>query len=428
MPARSNQDQAMTAAVTVCDSPAGGLLSIESAIDQLRAAAKPVDETETVPLVDANGRVLARTMRSEIDIPPWPNSSVDGYAVRCADLASAATVALPVSQRIPAGTTGGPLAAGSAARIFTGAPLPAGADTVVMQEDCIEKDRHVTFNTPATRGDGVREQGEDIHCGQEVLRQGRVLAPQDIGLAASVGLASLPVLRRLRIALLATGDELVRPGQTLKPGQIYDTNLYLLWSALHRLGCEVVSFGSVRDNLDQTRKALQQAASQSDLIISSGGVSVGEEDHVRTALSELGRLDFWRIAVKPGKPLAFGSIGETPFLGLPGNPVSAWVTFCLFGVPFIRLRQGASFTTPRPHRLAARFARNNRGPRQEYVRARVVESGIDEPAREVEIHPNQSSGAFSSVAWSDGLVKIEPDRQVNPGDPVDFYPYSAFGV
>ncbi len=411
-----------------CDSPTAGLLSIAAAIARLQHSAAPVSEVEKVTLVDALGRVCADTLRSAIDIPPWPNSSVDGYAVRHVDLDQTKRMTLRVSQRIPAGIMGSPLEPGTAARIFTGAPLPDGADTVVMQEDCDESLGSVSVNSPVSLGDGVREAGEDIHRGDIVARAGQIIRAQDIGLAASIGIATLPVKRRLRVGLFATGDELAMPGQPLAPGQIYNTNLYLLWAALQKLGCEVISFGMVRDELNSTVHTLQNAATCCDLIISSGGVSVGEEDHVRTALLQLGELDFWRIAVKPGKPLAFGRIGGASFLGLPGNPVSAWVTFCLFAAPFIRLRQGADYAAPRAITAAARFSRTNRGVREEYVRARTLHDHSSGQQTQVEIHPNQSSGAFSSVPWSEGLVKIEADRTIKPGNEVEFYPYSEFGL
>lgn len=415
-------------AVSVCDSPAARLLSIDAALARLRECAAPIGDIEHMALIDTLGRISAGLLRSNIDIPPWPNSSMDGYAVRHADVGNANETRLRISQRIPAGVMGAPLAPATAARIFTGAPLPPGADTVVMQEDCDESDNWVTLRGPVALGDSVRAQGEDVHRGDQILSAGQIIRAQDIGLAASVGLAEIPVVRRLRVGLMATGDELAMPGQVLQPGQIYDTNLFLLWAALRQLGCEVVSFGMVRDDLAQTIDTLQRAATQCDVVISSGGVSVGEEDHVRTALCQLGRLDFWRIAVKPGKPLAFGSMGKTSFIGLPGNPVSAWVTFCLFAAPFIRMRQGARDSPPQATTVIARFSRNNRGPREEYVRARLIDSHAMGELREVEIHPNQSSGAFSAVPWSEGLVKIEADRKIEPGAEVSFYPYSTFGL
>lgn len=400
------------------------LASIAMAISRIRECIVAISATETIALENALGRVSAEELVSPIDLPPWDNSSVDGYALRSADPSNALKKSITVSQRIPAGSMGTPLALNSAARIFTGAPLPQGADAVVMQEHCSVEGQSVVLNAPAVAGQCVRRRGEDVKVGDMLIKSRQVLRPQDIGIAASVGVANLRVARQCRVGIVATGDELVMPGQPLPPGKIYNTNLPMLRALVQQLGCSVKSYGLVADNLNQTERALQQASNETDIVLSSGGVSVGEEDHIRAALQGLGKLDFWRIAVKPGKPLAFGQIGDTPFLGLPGNPVSAWVTFCLFAVPAIRLRQGADVTPPQGISARANFRHNNQGPREEYARARLTSQNGS--AWNVEIYPNQSSGAFSSIAWSEGLVKIEAGRHVMPGDEVTFYHHSSF--
>lgn len=400
------------------------LASIATAIARIRECIVAICATETVALDNALGRISAEDLASPIDLPPWDNSSVDGYALRSADALNAVEHGIIVSQRIPAGRMGTPLARNSAARIFTGAPLPQGADAVVMQEQCTVEGESIFLKAPVIAGQCVRQRGEDVRAGDILIKSRQVLRPQDIGIAASVGVANLHVSRQCRVGILATGDELVMPGQPLPPGKIYNTNLPMLSALARQLGCTVKSFGLVADDLNQTERALRQAADETDIVLSSGGVSVGEEDHVRTALQRLGNLNFWRIAVKPGKPLAFGHIGETPFLGLPGNPVSAWVTFCLFAVPAIRSRQGADVTPPQSVSARASFRHNNQGPREEYARARLTTQNGS--TLNVEIYPNQSSGAFSSVSWSEGLVKIEAGRHVMPGDEVTFFHHQSF--
>lgn len=412
---------------TCCDHSAPGarsMLSMDEALARILAQARPVASQEDVPLLDALNRVLASAQVSAIDVPGADNSAMDGYALRAADLPGSGEASLPVSQRIPAGQEAQPLAAGTAARIFTGAPVPAGADTVIIQEVCQEEDGVVRFPVPVKAGANIRRAGEDIRRGSEVLAAGTRLTPQALGLAASVGLGSLPVFRRLRVAVLSTGDELVEPGSPLAhAGQIYNSNRYTLISLLRGLDCEVIDLGRVRDDYGETCAVLDRAAGQADLILSTGGVSVGEEDHVKNALEARGRLDLWRIAVKPGKPLAFGQIGEAFFIGLPGNPVSSFVTFQLFVKPFIAACQGERGAIQPAFALAAAFDWPRPDKRREFLRARLI-AGDDGQLR-VEIYPSQSSGVLSSTVWADGLVDVAPSQVIRVGDPVTFLPFKG---
>ncbi|MBK9595937.1 MAG: molybdopterin molybdotransferase MoeA [Rhodocyclales bacterium] len=396
------------------------LLSFDDALQKLLAAARPLAETEEVDTSAAVGRTLARAQASGIVVPPLDNSAMDGYAVRLADL-PAAGARLAVAQRIPAGSVGTPLAAGTAARIFTGAPVPAGADAVVMQELCEHAGEGVVqVNHVPRAGENIRRAGEDIQSGAEILAAGTRLAPQDIGLAASVGLARLPVFRRLRVAVFFTGDELSMPGEALKPGGIYNSNRYTLRGLLAALGCEVRDLGIVPDSLEATRAALRTAAADSDVIITSGGVSVGEEDHVKAAVQAEGALDLWKIAIKPGKPLAFGKVSprDTAFIGLPGNPVSTFVTFLMLVRPFLLACQGARVTAPRGLMMRADFDWPKPDRRREFLRVRInAEGGLD-------LFPNQSSGVLTSCAWADGLVDNPPAQAVARGELVRFIPYS----
>ena len=396
------------------------LLSFDEALERLLAAARPVAEIEEVDTVAATGRTLARAQASGIVVPPLDNSAMDGYALRIADVA-AAGARLPVAQRIPAGSVGTRLQPGTAARIFTGAPVPAGADAVVMQELCEHAGEGlVQVNHVPRPGENIRRAGEDIRSGAEIVAAGARLAPQDIGLAASVGLATLPVFRRLRVALFFTGDELSMPGEALKPGGIYNSNRYTLRGLLAALGCEVRDLGIVPDRLEATRAALREAAAASDLIVTSGGVSVGEEDHVKAAVQAEGKLDLWKIAIKPGKPLAFGKVGirDTAFIGLPGNPVSTFVTFLMLVRPFLLASQGARVTAPRGLTMRADFDWPKPDRRREFLRARI------NPAGGLDLFPNQSSGVLTSCAWADGLVDNPPAQAVARGEPVRFLPFS----
>lgn len=397
-----------------------GLTSFEQAIERLLCSAKPVTDVENVATEDGLGRVLAANLTSTINVPPLSNSAMDGYTVAAAD-ASQAGVSLPVSQRICAGQVGEPLQAGTAARIFTGAPIPANADSVIMQEVCDRDGDMVTINEVVKSGQHVRLAGEDIANGDQILSSGTKLRAQELGLAASIGCSPLSVFRRIKIGMFFTGDELVEPGGTLKPGQIFDSNRYSLIGQLQSLGCDIVDLGIVPDDLESTKTALQSATEKADLVITSGGVSVGEEDHVRIALEALGQLNMWRIAMKPGKPLAFGSVNGTPFLGLPGNPVSAFVTFCLFVSPFIKKMQGMTNSLPQSMKVKSGFDWPKAGTRREFLRAKLT---FDEQANaQVEIYSHQGSGVLTSTSWSDGLVTIPIGETVKKGDLVDYQSY-----
>lgn len=405
------------------------MLTYEQALEQLLAAAAPLAASETLPLSAANGRFLAEEVVSPIAVPPLDNSAMDGYALRCADVA-AAGVCLPVAQRIPAGTVGHALAAGTAARIFTGAPVPAGADAVVMQERCEHgPDGAVIVNHVPKCGENIRRAGEDIAQGATVLAAGTRLGAAEIGLAASVGRAELKVLRPPRVALMATGDELAEPGQPLPPGGIYNSNRYFLRTLLEELGCAVTDIGRVPDNLAETRAVLRTAAVGHDLILSTGGVSVGEEDHVKPAVEAEGELALWKIGIKPGKPLAFGRIkvsgGMSPetgsagtvFIGLPGNPVASFVTFLILVRPFLLKRLGAARLLPAARPLLSASAWKRGDARREFLRARLTEDG------RVELYPNQGSGVLTSCAWADGLIDNPPGGTFEPGDTVRFLPF-----
>ena len=399
------------------------MLSFEEALEKLLAAAQPVDEVRSLPITAVAGRVLAATQRSTVAVPPLDNSAMDGYAVRLADVLEAG-VCLPVSQRIPAGTVGTTLQPGSAARIFTGAPVPPGADAVVMQERCELADSGVRINHVPRLGENIRRAGEDIARDADILKAGTLLRAQEVALAASAGLPELPVFRRVRVGIFFTGDELVQPGEPLPPGAIYNSNRYALRALLEGAGCEVRDLGTVPDNLPATREALRKAAEDNDLIVTSGGVSVGEEDHIKPAVEAEGRLDMWKIAIKPGKPLAFGEVnradgaGKAWFIGLPGNPVSAMVTFMIMVRPFVLRLQGVVAVQPKRLPLAADFSWPRPDSRREFLRARLTADG------RVELHPNQGAGVLSSLCWSEGLVDNPPGGAVAPGDIVHYIPFS----
>jgi molybdopterin molybdotransferase len=393
------------------------LKTVEEALDFLLDNAKPVAESEWVAVDRVLGRILAESLVSAINVPPWNNSAMDGYAVNSADLSKGAR--LPVTQRIPAGSIGQPLIKRTAARIFTGAPLPVGADTVVIQEDCEQIGDMVVIKQGPSAGANVRSAGEDIREGETVLSQGIRLAPQHLGLAASVGASRLHVYRRIKVAVFSSGDELVMPGANLGPGQIYNSNQYMLKGLLEALGCEVISLGIVEDTFDATCRALARGAQEADLVIATGGVSVGEEDHVRPAVEKMGSLDLWRIAMRPGKPLAFGHIGTTPFIGTPGNPVSLFVTFCLFARPFILRAQGVlGSVIPIAQQAIAGFAWDKPAKRREYTRARISQNEQGDVI--ACLYPSRSSGVLSSVTWANALVVIPELQTFVKGDTVKF--------
>ena len=398
------------------------MLTYEQALEKLLAAAQPVEEVRHVPLLAAAGRVLAVVQQSGVSVPPLDNSAMDGYAVRTADV-TAAGICLPVSQRIPAGTVGVPLQPGSAARIFTGAPIPAGADAVVMQERCEHGEGGVVINHMPKFGENIRRAGEDITAGADILPAGVKLRPQEIALAASAGLPELPVYRRVRVGMFFTGDELVQPGEPLPPGAIYNSNRYALRTLLEGMGCEVRDLGAVEDRLDATCDALRRAAADNDLVITSGGVSVGEEDHVKPAVEAEGELDMWKIAIKPGKPLAFGKIrkegGHAWFIGLPGNPVAAFVTCLMMVRPFVMRLQGIAQITPRILNLPCASAWNKPdGARLEFLRGRINEAGA------IELYRNQGSAVATSLCWSDGLILNPPGNCIAAGDTVRFVSFA----
>jgi molybdopterin molybdotransferase len=426
-----------------------GLMSLDDALAALTSTAAPhrVEATQTVSSFDALGRVLANDLVSPLDVPPADNTSMDGYAVRAADAQDAARP-LPVSQRIPAGRPPTPLQTGTAARIFTGAFIPEGADAVVMQEVCQAVSVDNVDGKGVGDGDGVRilqapkpgqwirRRGEDVRRGDVVLTGGTLLTPQALGQAAGVGASQIEVRRHVRVALMSTGDELVMPGAVapadMPLGAIYNSNRYTLHGLLRAAGCEVSDLGIVPDDRAATERALRDAASAHDLIVSSGGVSVGEEDHIRPALAVVGHVQLWQLSIKPGKPLAFGAVrregsssmsGQALFLGLPGNPVSSFVTFLLAALPVIRTLQGATRAVPRAVPMRADFEWTRPDTkRREFIRVRRNDGGG------LEVFPNQSSGVLTSTVWADGLADLEPGQVVKPGDAIPFLPWAAFGL
>ena len=397
-----------------CDHP--GLLPMEAALERLLALADaaPIEQVEQVVLAEADGRVLAEPLIAALDLPPWANSAMDGYALRLADCNGQA---LPISQRIQAGTAPTPLESGTCARIFTGAPLPEGADTVEMQENVeLDEAGRVHFREPLKVGQNVRAQGQETRSGECVLPAGTRLGPIELGLAASLGAARLSVRRRLRVAVLSTGDELVEPWQALGPGQIYNSNRRLLIAWLQRLGCSVVDAGILPDDLQRTREALG-ALGEVDLILSTGGVSVGEADFLGIALREAGELALWKLAIKPGKPLTFGHYQGVPVIGLPGNPASTLVTFGLLARPYMLRRLGVQRVEPLGFAVPAGFTWGKPGMRREYLRARL-EHGRVVP------YANQSSGVLRSAAWAEGLAEVMEGSTLAEGDMLRFIPLS----
>jgi len=400
------------------------LLPLDDALARLLAAARVLGDVESVSTFDADGRVLAQDIVSGLQVPPQDNSSMDGYAVAIADLASPGAV-LSVTQRIAAGASGQPLQPGQAARIFTGAPIPPGADAVVMQEDC-EIAAQAADDAPAqvrvlaipSAGQWIRRAGEDVRLASIVLARGSRLSPAGLGMAASVGLRELQVARRPRVALFSTGDELVMPGDVapgdMRLGAIYNSNRFFLRAMLLRLGCNVSDLGIVPDKRDATEQALRDASQQHDLILTSGGVSVGEEDHIRPAVQSLGQLDLWQIAMKPGKPFAYGQVGASHFIGLPGNPVSSFVTFALLVRPFILALQGMEQVAPVVTTARADFDWPRPDRRREFLRVRRNRDGG------LDLFPNQSSGVLTSVVWGDGLVDTAAGATIARGDQVPY--------
>jgi molybdopterin molybdotransferase len=398
-----------------------GLLSVDEALGVLLAGARPVAEVEEVPTLEATDRVLARAQVSAMDVPPLDNSAMDGYAVRTADV-KAPDARLKVSQRIMAGEVGKPLEAGTAARIFTGAPIPQGADAIVMQEFCAQDGEHVVVKKVPEKEAWIRRRASDIAKGAQVLAAGIRLRPQDTGLAASVGIKALPVYRRVRLGLFFTGDELVMPGEPLAPGRIYNSNRFTLNGLAQVFGCEVRDYGIVPDSLEATRAVLRRAAAECDVIVTSGGVSVGEADFVKPAVEAEGSLLMWKIAMKPGRPLAFGKVRgagkEAAFIGLPGNPVSSFVTFLIFVRPFVLKTQGIAQVAPRAIEARADFDWPEPDARREYLRVKWnAQGGLD-------LYPTQDSAVLTSTAWADGLVDNPPNHAIAKGERVRYLPFS----
>ncbi|AZF52138.1 Molybdopterin molybdenumtransferase [Pseudomonas sp. R4-34-07] len=394
----------------------GALMPVEVALQRLldMADASPIREHESMRLAECDGRVLAQDLVSTLDLPPWPNSAMDGYALRVADWTGEP---LPISQRIFAGVAPEPLAAGTCARIFTGAPVPQGADCVEMQENAtLHGDERVSFSEPLHAGQNIRPQGQETTVGELVLPAGTRLGPIELGLAASLGRDHLNVVRRVRVAVLSTGDELIEPGLPLGPGQIYNSNRRVLCSWLTRMGCEVIDAGILPDDLEQTRTRLAGVGSV-DLILSTGGVSVGEADFLGIALREEGELALWKLAIKPGKPLTFGHFRGVPVIGLPGNPASTLVTFALLARPYLLRRQGVQDVAPLRFNVPVGFVWPKPGNRREYLRGRIEQG-------QAVIYGNQSSGVLRSAAWAQGLVEVLEGTTLAVGDQVNFIPLS----
>ncbi|MGE5332970.1 MAG: gephyrin-like molybdotransferase Glp [Nitrospirota bacterium] len=397
-------------------------MPLDDALARLLAQALPLPGVDTMRTFDADGRVLAHDLVSALQVPPLDNSAMDGYALRCADVPQPGTV-LPVSQRIPAGRVGTPLQPGTAARIFTGAPVPEGADAVVMQEECsAEGDGHVRVQATPRAGQNIRLAGENITRGSVVLQAGARLTPAALGLAASIGVAELPVARRPRVALFSTGDELAMPGEVapeqLPPGAIYNSNRFFLHALLQRMGCEVTDMGIVPDRLGATQDALRAASQDHDVILTSGGVSVGEEDHIKPAVQALGQLDLWQIAIKPGKPFAYGRVGPAHFVGLPGNPVASFITFAILVRPFLLRLQGVRDVAPRGIAARADFDWPKADKRREFLRVRYNAAGA------LDLFTNQGSGVLTSTVWGDGVVDNPPGQTIARGDTVRFYSFA----
>ena len=394
------------------------MISYTEALSRLMAGASPITETETVPLLYSTGRILAEDVGSPVAVPAWDNSQMDGYAVRFAEATEG--VVLPVSQRIPAGSVGEALKPGTVARIFTGAPVPEGADAVVPQEETEVTPEGVRFVASAREGAWIRRRGSDVAQGTVIASRGTRLTPAVIGVIASVGRAYVTVYRRLRVGVFFSGDELVQPGEPLPPGGIYNSNRYMRRRLLPTRGGEASDLGSFPDSIAATKAALERAAETTDVILSTGGMSVGEEDHIKPAVESLGALDVWRVRVKPGKPLAFGHVKNVPFIGIPGNPVAAFVIFLMMARPFLLRRMGSNDIEVQPQLVRADFDWLKPGDREEFLRVRRnAEGGLDR-------YPNQNSQVLSSCAWGDGLVDVPAGEPVKKGDFVRYYPFCRF--
>lgn len=401
----------------ICEHQAQKLLKVEEAQHHFLSQAIPLAETEKIATQHTLGRVLAEDIFANFDVPGIDNSAMDGYAIQLADLDATIDRRLKVSQTIAAGAAPQVFQQGTTARIFTGAPLPSGADAVIPQEACLVEDGWVTFPAEIKTGDNIRRCGEELRKGEKLLRKGHKIRAQELGLLATLGVAEVSVIRPLRVAIFSTGDELTPIGKPLQPGKIYDSNRYILMSLLQTLGHQVIDLGTVEDQHQATCDTLKQAAQQADLIVTSGGVSVGDEDHVKNAVAELGHIDSWRIAIKPGKPLAYGQVANVPFFGLPGNPVATFITFCLFVRPYLLKKQGVEQVEPRSIILPAGFGRKA-GKRREYLRANIEQGRIVPLAK-------QGSAMMSSLTQSEGLVVIPEQREISENMPLEYIPFNA---
>ncbi|MEA3405496.1 MAG: gephyrin-like molybdotransferase Glp [Pseudomonadota bacterium] len=395
--------------------------TFDEALHYLLSKVKPTEKTETIAIHFALGRVLAESIYSDVNVPPHDNSMMDGYALHSFDLEHNSV--LEVSQRIPAGSDPSSLKAGTAARIFTGAPIPEGANMVVMQEETEQdSDNHIKITAVSTQPQqNIRTTGEDITKGSVILKKGHKLRPQDLGLVTSIGIGEVTVFKPLTIATFTTGDELLEPGEAPQKGKIYNANRYVLAGLVPALGFELIDLGHVEDTIESTVEAMKQAASIADVVITTGGVSVGEEDHIKPAIEQLGSLDMWKVKMKPGKPIAYGDINGTPFIGLPGNPVSAFATFNLFAHPYLLKMQGANQIKAKPLWLEAGFEWTKPGFRRDFARAKVVNKN---QKSYVEIYPNQGSGVLTSTVWAEGFVVIPEDSTIAKGDMVAFYSFN----
>ncbi|MBP2298410.1 molybdopterin molybdotransferase MoeA [Azospirillum picis] len=409
-----------------CFAFGGPMMAVGPALALLAGRVGPVTATETVALGAALGRVLATDLVAPFNVPPHDNAAVDGYAVFHEDLAADGPTVLPVTARVAAGQAlGRPAARGEAVRIFTGAPMPPGMDTVFMQEDCRSDGTSVTLPPGIRRGVNRRLSGEDVTKDSVVLRTGRRLRPEDVALAASLGFPALDVHRPLRVAVFSTGDELRQPGQALAPGAVYDANRFSLVALLTRLGCAVTDLGILPDRFEAIRDALAGAAASHDALITSGGMSTGEEDHVKAAVEASGRLDFWRLAIKPGRPVALGRVGEAVFIGLPGNPVAVVVTFLRIARPILLRLMGAADDPPTMIPVRAAFAHKKKQGRREFLRGSLQRG--EDGVLSVTKYPRDGAGVLSSLVDSDGLIELPEDlERVEPGMTVDFVSFKDF--
>jgi len=409
-----------------CDSPVfnQALLSADEALKFLLDASAAPEKKESVSLDNSLSRILASDIHSTINVPGFDNSAMDGYAIALNDnQLLQKNLSFDIVDRIPAGSTGNELNKGCAARIFTGAPIPKGANTVIMLEECevSEDGVQITIARAIKLNENIRPTGNDIVEGDVILSSGKQIQPQDISLASSVGVGELIVYKKIKVGVFFTGDELVEPGTPLSSGKIYNSNRYALVALLRQVGCEVINLGNIKDKFSATCEALETLESQCDLIMTTGGVSVGEEDHVKPAVESLGEINLWKIRMKPGKPLAYGKVKQTPFIGLPGNPVSSFVTFCIFSLPFIKKMQGNNNYQSKIIKVKANFECKRAKPRREYARARIDHS---ENTPVANLYPKQGSDVMSSIVWADGLVEIPENRTFEPGELLNYYPLS----